>query len=145
MLNTTASKNGFESAFDGWFKESKESIVMLALQKSNFGNFYYLNIKTFIQGVFNRNYTKNKDLVKKEGGNIFVRQPKEYDVIFDLESPLSDDERRQKLESLFTNYIVPFTGKALHKTGIYDLGQNGEINLRPEVKMELDRIEDVSI
>jgi len=41
LFDIIARNHGFESAFGGWFKESNECIVVLDLQKSNFGNYYY--------------------------------------------------------------------------------------------------------
>lgn len=60
LFKDLAKKNGFESAFGGWFKESNECIFVLDLMKSNFGNNYYLNIKIFIQGSFGIYYQKKQ-------------------------------------------------------------------------------------
>ena len=75
VFNTIAQENGFEKAFGGWFKESQECILVLDLQKSNFGDYYEMNIKVFVQGAFGNSYVKNKNLVKKDIGDIFTRQP----------------------------------------------------------------------
>jgi hypothetical protein len=40
MLDAVAKESGFERAYEGWFKESPEVILVLDLQKSNFGNNY---------------------------------------------------------------------------------------------------------
>jgi hypothetical protein len=32
--------NSFEKAFGGWFKESPKCIIVLDLQKSNYGDYY---------------------------------------------------------------------------------------------------------
>lgn len=64
-FNQIARKYSFEKAYSGWFKESKECIAVLDLQKSNYGDYYELNIKIFIQGAFGSVYRKGKDLVKK--------------------------------------------------------------------------------
>lgn len=40
MFNEVAKSYGFESSFGGWFKDSAEGIVVLDLQKSNFGNYF---------------------------------------------------------------------------------------------------------
>jgi len=65
LFDEVAKSHNFERAFGGWFKESHECIVVLDLQKSNYGGYYYLNLKIYIQGVFNKHYSKSKDLVKK--------------------------------------------------------------------------------
>lgn len=140
LLNEIAVKSGFESAFGGWFKESNECIVVLGLQKSNFGNYYDINVKTYIQGVFKNQYVKSKDLVKKDVGNIFTCQPSLYNVVFDLESSISDDERKQKLEEFFVDFLIPFCDNALTKAGIKILEKREQIYLLPAVKEELERM-----
>ncbi len=131
-----AKSNDFESAFSGWFKESNECVVVLDLQKSNYGNYYELNIKTFIQGMFGRHYTKCKDLVKNDTGHFFGRQPKEYNCVLDLDSQIDDDLRRAKLDSLFKDFIVPTTNKTLTRAGLGELAKSG-VFLLPAVKKEL--------
>lgn len=139
LLNEIAVKSGFEPAFGGWLKESKDCIIIFALQKSNFGNFYYLNIKVYVNGVFGISYVKNKNLLK-DVGNIFSRQPAEYDTVFNLEDQLSDSERKNKLQEFFVNFLIPFCDKALTRKGIQELGDSGQIYVLPAVKEELERM-----
>lgn len=135
-----AKRNGFEPLFGGWFKESPESIVALFLQKSNFGNNYYLNIKVFIQGSFGIHYQKTKDL-KFVTSDILRRQPNEYNDVFDLEVPLDDAFRKERLEELFVNVVVPFTNKALSRKQILDLEKTNQLVLLSSVKEELEKLE----
>ncbi len=135
LFDEIAKKSGFEAAFGGWFKESPECIVALYLQKSNFGNYYELNIKTFIQGLFGNSYTKSKDL-KYATSAIFTRQPKEYNDVLDLENPMEIETRRDRLEKLFNDFIVPDTNQTLSRAGIIELARNG-VFILPAVKKEL--------
>jgi hypothetical protein len=137
VFGEIAKTNGFESAFGGWFKESPECIAVLELQKSNFGNYYQLNIKIYVQGMFSRTYNKNKDLVKKDVGHIRNGEPPEYKSVFDFDEPMDDGKRREKLEKLFSEFITPFTNKALSKFGIKELADKGIITLLPAVQKEL--------
>ncbi|MCW3111002.1 MAG: hypothetical protein JWQ09_5508 [Segetibacter sp.] len=134
IFDNLAKINGFLSAFGGWFKESNECILVLDLQQSNYSNLYYLNIKIFIQGSFGRQYSKEKDLVKKKVGNIFIRQPIEYNNAFDLESSMNDDERRLLLENLFVNFLNAFSNKVLTRAGIKELVEKNEIPSFPATK-----------
>ena len=101
VFEKVAKANNFEKAFGGWFKESTECIVILCLQKSNFGDYYELNIKIFIQGMFGNKY---------------------------------DGKRIEKLESLFREFVVPFTDMALSRLGLRELAKEGKIFLLPAVK-----------
>jgi hypothetical protein len=136
LFDTIARHHGFELHFGGWFKESNECIVVLDLQKSGYGNYFELNIKTYIQGVFGNHYRINKDLVKKDTGDIFTRQPKEYNEVLDLDSLLDANTRKQRLEALFTNFIVPDTNSTLTRAGIVEQAKNGTF-LLPAIRKEL--------
>ena len=142
IFSEIAVNNSFESCFDGWFKESSESIVAIFLQKSNFGNNYYLNIKVFVQGSFGIYYRKSKDL-KFATSDILKRQPNEYNDIFDLEAPLDDVFRKERLDNLFVKFIVPFTNKALYRKQILDLEKTNELVLLSSVRKELEKLENM--
>ena len=137
IFGEVAKSNGFERAFGGWFKDGAESIVVLDLQKSNFGDYYEMNVKIYVQGMFGNSYSKSKNLVKRDIGNIFRRQPYEYRSVFDFDEPMNDEERNADLIKLFSDFIVPFTDKALLKSGIKELAEKGEITLLPAVREEL--------
>ncbi len=137
-----AKKNGFESAFGGWFKESEACIFTIQLIRSNFGNYYMVEFKTYIQGAFESRYVKNKSLLR-DIGHIFRGEPKEFETALNLEQKMGDEERTQKLESLFQEFIIPFSEKALTMHGINELAEKGEIYLLPAVKRELEKLKTV--
>lgn len=139
LFGEIAITNGFNKAFGGWFNESNESIVVLELQKSNFGDYYELNIKIYIQGIFDKIYTLNKDLVKKDTGDVFRRHPQEYKNVFDLDAMMEDVNRREGLKSLFSDFIVPFTNEALTRAGIKRLAKQGLVFLLPLIKEQLNQ------
>ena len=66
LFDEVAKNYRFECAFSGWFKESDECILALGLQKSNFSNIYYLNIKTYIHDLFGNTIIKVRILLKKK-------------------------------------------------------------------------------
>lgn len=135
LFGEVAKLNGFKSTFGGWFKDSAESVIVLELQKSSFSNSNYLNIKVFIQGAFERTYSPSKDLIKSSMGHI-TNQLRDKEIL-DLDEPMDDEKRKVDLVRLFSDLIVPFTDKALSKSGIKELADKGEITLLPAVKEEL--------
>jgi hypothetical protein len=137
MFGDEAKSNSFKSAFGGWFKETDECIVVLNLQKSNFGDYYQLLIKIYVQGMFGNSYSMSKDLVKKEGGDVFRGEPPHYNDIFDFDKLMKDEKRKERLKKLFSEFIVPFTDNALNRQGLKDLSAKGEVFLLPAVKVQL--------
>jgi len=135
VFGNIAKMYDFKRAFSGWYKESEECIAILELQKSSFADSYYLNVKIFIQGAFERIYFPNKDLIKSSMGHI-TNQIRDKDIL-DFTEPMGDNIRIDGLKELFQKHIVPFTDKALSKSGIKEMEAKGEIYLLPAVKEEL--------
>jgi len=76
-------------------------------------------------------------LVKKDIGDIFRRQPSEYNDIFNFDVPMEDSKRQMMLDKFFDDFIVPFTHMALTKKGIKQLHEKGEIFILPAVQEQL--------
>lgn len=135
IFGEIAKANDFKKAFGGWYKENSECIAVLELQKSNFSDSYYLNIKIFIQGAFGRIYTPNKDLIRSSMGHI-TNQIRDKDIL-NFDELMDDEKRLENLGKLFSDLIVPFTDKTLSKSGIREFVEKGIITLLPAVKEEL--------
>lgn len=135
-----AKQYGFRTAFGCCYKESSECLLVLELQKSNYSNLFYLNLKTYIQGVFGKKYTPCKECLKKYMGNVFNRPPSEYSSIFDLENNMSDEKRLRMLHAFFNEFIVPYSEKNLSVAGIRELANTEEILLISTIEEELNRL-----
>jgi len=129
-----ARNNGFIPAFGSWYKLNDKVILVLELQKSNYSELFYLNIKIYIQMIWGDKYVVNKDLIKKSIGNISERPPQEFNDIFDLENSFSIENRVSKLNDFFDNYLIPFINSSLSIEGLINLEQSGKIFLTPAVK-----------
>ncbi|MEL7064349.1 MAG: DUF4304 domain-containing protein [Bacteroidota bacterium] len=132
-----AEEYGLRKAFSGWFRQSKECIVVLVLQKSSYGNYYQLNIMSFIQGLFKKQYQVDKSLFKSSMGDVNGSEPQEYRNVLDLDVPMNDDERVIHLARLFKDHVSPFVDKVLTKSGISKLADQEAIFLPPSIKEEL--------
>jgi hypothetical protein len=139
LFKNLAKKNGFESDFSGWFKQSEECIFTMQLIRSYFGKYYMIDLKIYVQGTFGNNYVKDKSLLR-DVGDFSTRTPKQFDAALDLEQQMENEERIQKLESLFQDFVVPFSEKALTIHGINELIEKRELYLLPAVKEELEKL-----
>ena len=128
--------HGFEKLNGGWMLERSRCFIFLDLQKSRFGNCFYLNIKAFHQGLF-REYTRLDKSFCNETGDVFIRQPNRYDRLFDLDLPVGDQVRRSMMEELFSEVVLPFAEKACSKSGLMEMEKEGRVYLLPEVKRRL--------
>lgn len=137
IFGEVAKHQGFERAFNGWFKESSECIVVLDLQKSNYGNYYQLMIKIYVQGMFGSVYNKSKDLIKNTG-DIFRGEPPEFKDGLNLDKSMEENIRKQKIEELFNEFITPFSNNSLNRKGLKELAKQEKIYLLPAVKQQLE-------
>jgi hypothetical protein len=135
-----AKSHGFKSAYGTCYIESTECIFVLELQKSNYSNLYYLNMKTYIQGYFDNIYSKNKDTLKNHYGSMYGRPSKEFLNIFDLDFYMPDAQRIEELNMLFIEFIIPYSKKVLSLEGIKELVSKDKKLFTPLVEEELDRI-----
>lgn len=140
-FNKLAKQYSFEFAFGAYFKVHKEVIIVLNLQKSNFGNYYYyLNIKWFIQGSQGRSFSKSKELAKKEPGQVRLRPNETQLQLFDLDLEMSDESRISGLEKIFTEFLIPITTEGKSREGILKLFQENKLYLDSHIKKELEEL-----
>lgn len=141
LFGEVAAKYGFERAYGGWFIESPETMIVLDLQKSNYGEYSYLNIKIYVQSLFGNQYRREKKLVKTDVGDVFTRTPPQYDEIFNVDSLDDVSDRVEALDQLFNEYVQPIAKLAATRSGIFELERKGQVYLLPAVKEALLMIE----
>ena len=110
---------GFNTAYGGCYKSSSECLTVLELQKSNYGNYYYLNSRTYIQGMLGQEYILNKEVIKSSIADVMYLIKDDY--IFDLDIQMEDNDRIERMRNLFENSIIPFTNSCLSKKDIINL------------------------
>ena len=111
--------------------------MILDLQESNFGSYFALIMKVFIQGLFGRRYVQSKDLLKKDTGDVFLRPPERYASVLDLGQPMSGAQRHAVLDALFREFLNPTAADALSRSGLRSLDSRGLVYLLPAVRQEL--------
>lgn len=143
IIKEVAKRNCFKLVNSNWVKESEEAIMVLNLQKSNFSNKYYLNIRVFIKGLFDKFIKIDKTVLKNDTGDVFRRNPPEFDPVLDLENDIELSLRIEEIEKLFNSFIIPFTYDALSIKGLLDLYRRNQINLLPAVKDALENLSNI--
>lgn len=143
IIEEVAKRNCFKLVNSNWVKESEETILVLNLQKSNFSNKYYLNIRVFIKGLFDKFIKIDKTVLKNDTGDVFRRTPPEFDPVLDLENDIELSLRIEEIEKLFNSFIIPFSYDALSIKGLLDLYRRNQINLLPAVKDALENLNNI--
>jgi hypothetical protein len=139
LFNQVAGSFGFTSAFGGWVKQSPDCIVVLELQRSNFGDYFELNIKFFFIGLFGKIPSVDKTLIVKENGNVFLRPPKKYSSLFDISGEPNEAELTKGLSEFFRVFLMPIIAEGGSRSGMLKLADAGKVFLLPAVKAELKK------
>eukprot|EP01012_Entosiphon_sulcatum_P033915 TRINITY_DN42946_c0_g1_i1.p1 TRINITY_DN42946_c0_g1~~TRINITY_DN42946_c0_g1_i1.p1 ORF type:complete len:161 (+),score=18.46 TRINITY_DN42946_c0_g1_i1:430-912(+) len=142
IFGKIAKEYGFLKAYGGWYKQSDECIAILELQKSNYGDYYMLRGKIFVQGSFGSTYTLSKDLIKSSLSDLGFDETPEYRSIFNFDQQIDDTKRIEDLGNLFKCHIVPFSNKGLSKNGIMELINYDKVPVLSVVKEELKKLID---
>lgn len=87
LLGEIARAHAFTTAKGCWYRETPAALLVLDLQRSNFGNYFDLNLKLFLGQRLPISTAELKQL-KSLGGDIFRRQPVEYRETFDLDAEI---------------------------------------------------------
>lgn len=98
---------------------------------------FLYTLSLFVQGTFGNTYSKSKKLVKTDVGNIFLRQPDNYSNLLNLDSALEDNERKEGIKKMFSEFITPFSNKTTTKEGIKEVHKKEGLFILPAVKEEL--------
>ncbi len=137
LLGDVAKAHGFTSAHGGWYREAPAALLVLNLQKSNFGNYFELNLKLFLGAGLPSSSAELKKLVKNLSGDIFRRQPEEYRNAFDLDAALTDSDRRSLIDRMFGELVDRIVSASTDPAGILRLRDEGVIYLLPMAEARL--------
>lgn len=139
LFDKAATNKGFKKAFGFWYKEAKDCMIVLDLQKSNYGKYFDLNFKVFIQGVFNTKYEPSKKNFA-DTGDIFIRQPAKFNDILNLELQIENETRINHIECLFDEFVIPYSLKCSSLGGIIEMANQESLYLLPAIREEIHKI-----
>jgi hypothetical protein len=137
LLGDVAKAHGFVAAHGGWYRETPAALFVLDLQKSNFGNYFELNLKLFLGRGLPSNSAELKKLVKSLSGDVFRRQPEEYREAFDLDAAITGIDRRGHLDRMFTELVDRMVSASESPAGILRLRDEGLLYLLPMAEARL--------
>lgn len=137
LLGDVAKAHGFNVAPGGWYRELPAALFVLDLQKSNFGNYFELNIKLFLGRTAPSDPAEFKKLVKNMSGDIFRRQPEECRIAFDLDAPVEAASRRTMIDQMFSELVDRIASTANSLAGILRLRDEGILYVLPMIEARL--------
>lgn len=155
MKTDNAVKLGIDDALKGsrfrrkgnsWYRETEEAVLLVDVQKSNFGEQYYVNLGVLLRHLLDGGAHR---LPPKENQcHIRVRiealKPDEEAALkglLDIEDGgLETEERRQAVSSVITRVALPFLNQCGSLAGILDADARGQLAAALVDKRVRDRV-----
>ncbi len=120
---------GFHRKGDSWFATSEDVVQVVNLQKSQYGQQYYVNVGLWLSALG----PPAKPQPKEEQCHIRLRltaiSPDENELrrLLDLETAISEGTRKSELAALVASQLVPFMGSAKTVSGVRTLLERGAL------------------
>lgn len=92
-----------------WYRRSDETVVVLNLQKSNFGPSYYVNVAVWLLAAGSADAPKPSHchIQTRLEALVPAELQKRLEALLDLESPIEDNARHDELLALVDQHLLP--------------------------------------
>ena len=123
-INTALQSAGFLRKATTWYRDMEETVLVVNLQKSNYGDHYYVNVAVLVKGL---PVTQHK--VPPNENNCHIRLRLEHladasderriQLLLDLEDgSLTSFDRQEQIERDTTRMVLPFLTRCTTRDGI---------------------------
>jgi hypothetical protein len=101
-------ESGFEKKSGSWYRRADEVISVSNLQKSQYGQQYYLNQAFWLcQFGEERSPKESKCHIRARLGSLLPGQADAIGCLLDLDQPMSDEDRIEQLVGLLRERLLP--------------------------------------
>ena len=119
---------GFSRRGDSWFRTTDEVVEVLNLQKSQWGNQYYLNYALWLLPLGETKFPKEERCHVRFRVDAIVSPGADLVRLLDLDADSSDAERRSKLVAVLTSELLPFAEACRTLSGLRSLYDAGKLS-----------------
>jgi hypothetical protein len=130
-FNTELKMAGFQKKSTTWYLDEGGIIKVVNLQKSNYGDLYYVNVSIFLKELDNDQFpSENECHIRTRMDNSMVDAPKDYDYLFDLENvKLSVENYQKEIKDCIQQNIIPQLDLIKSREGLLKVAQINPIML----------------
>jgi hypothetical protein len=113
-----------------WFRDNDDTILVFNLQKSNFGDQYYMNLALWLRVLGHATYPKEHQChIRMRGTALDAERQRYWETeVFNLEyKAISDSERQALIRSFMETTVLPFLLACDSLTSIKKLQREGRL------------------
>ncbi|MEW6747808.1 MAG: DUF4304 domain-containing protein [Planctomycetota bacterium] len=118
---------GFSRKGDSWLRRTDEVVEVVNLQKSQYGNQYYLNYGLWLCALGEDAFPKEEKCHIRMRAGAIVSSEAQLGRLADLESIVSDSERRAGFARLITDEFLPFADACRTVSGLRSFLEAGRL------------------
>ena len=129
-LSASLTTEGFKKKSNSWYFNNNDVVLLINLQKSQYGYQYYLNCAIALKILGAVKFPKEHLCHIRFRLTSIVPDDKKKTVesIFDLENELfSDEVRKEQIAKLICEYVLPILKKCSSIVGITDVVKSGQL------------------
>jgi len=129
-FSTSMKKAGFGKKSDGWYLSMDDTILVVNLQKSNFGEQYYINLAVWLNELGQITFPKEYQCHIRTRATLLEPERQKYweDKVFNLENTeITEEERLELVQSFLENTAIPFLLSCGEVAELKRLHQEGQL------------------
>lgn len=114
-FTSTMKSAGFSKNGDAWFSDTNEAILVVNLQKSNFGDQYYVNLAIWLKALGNVRFPKEQHCHIRIRASALDPERQKYwerEVLNLEQRDIADEERFDLVRSFLEETALPFLATA---------------------------------
>lgn len=119
IFDKFARSENLEKRSGSWYQRGDDLITVLELQKSNFGDRYFVNIAIWLTAIEPASFPKENKCHIRTRLTELVPDASAVDGLLNLDTPLDDAQRVERLNQMFREQLNPIlqTTTSLGKLG----------------------------
>lgn len=120
---------GFHKKSGTWYLEKEQVVLVANLQKSRWGEQYYINLGIWLKPLGEKKFPKEHEChIRLRARSLPAIDDDFFDQTFDLENTtLTAEERSERIRSVMREIVIPFLNRCGSVSGIKEEFQKGQL------------------
>lgn len=120
---------GFRRKSTNWYLDTTDAVLVTNLQKSIFGAQYYLNFAVWLRALGSASMPKEQNCHIRIRATILDSDRHRHleRSVFDLDHPMSDEDRKATLRFFLESTALPFLRSCGTLSGLRQLSREGQL------------------
>lgn len=128
LVSGPVTEAGYRLRGDTWYREAPLGLLAIDLQKSEWGDQYYLNLGVYVRDLGTQRWPKTYQChLTIRAEVIDERQQKRWKELLDMELPLDPQRRADEVRALLVSQVLPLLDTLGTKAGLRQITVGGTL------------------